>query len=124
MGRENLMIGIYRGRYDKVKGVDILLESLPVIVANIPNFRLYCIMSLDKKKKKHFDKIIQQLNIQDIVVWKDVMEENLLIQHMKACDICIVPSLGEGFGYAAVESSIMGKKLVCSNVASLPEVVQ
>ncbi len=36
-----------------------------------------------------------KLNIEDIVIWKDVVEESLLIQYMKACDICIVPSLGE-----------------------------
>lgn len=94
-GWEDLTIGLYRGRYDKVKGVNLLLEALPVIIANIPHFRLYCIMALSPKKRKQFEKIIRQLNIEDIVIWKDVVEESLLIQYMKACDICIVPSLGE-----------------------------
>jgi phosphatidylinositol alpha-1,6-mannosyltransferase len=41
-----------------------------------------------------------------------------------AADVVAVPSLFEGFCYAAVESALMGKPVVAARVSSLPEVVR
>jgi len=46
-----------------------------------------------------------------------------LPSYIAASDCIVVPSLSEGFGFAAAESCAMGKLIVASNVASLPEVV-
>ncbi len=49
--------------------------------------------------------------------------EDDLIALIGAARVCAVPSLYEGFGLTALEAMACGTPVVCSNAASLPEVV-
>ena len=51
------------------------------------------------------------------------MSRSELQSYIAASDCIVVPSLSESFGFAAAEACAMGKPIVASNVASLPEVV-
>lgn len=46
-----------------------------------------------------------------------------LREYLSSVDTVVVPSLVEGFGFSAAETCALGKNLVYSNVAALPEVV-
>ena len=63
------------------------------------------------------------LDIKDDVVLSKSVPYNFLPEQIMASDCVVVPSLSEGFGFSAVEACAMGKPVVVSNVASLPEVV-
>ncbi|MFV0606720.1 MAG: glycosyltransferase [Niabella sp.] len=45
------------------------------------------------------------------------------IQFMNRCDIFLLPSLWEGFGYAIAEASLCCKPVIAFNVSSNPEVI-
>jgi glycosyltransferase involved in cell wall biosynthesis len=59
---------------------------------------------------------------QNIVVIDPVPLERLP-DYINASDTVVIPSLSEGFGFSAVESCMMGKKVVVTDTGSLPEVV-
>jgi glycosyltransferase involved in cell wall biosynthesis len=46
-----------------------------------------------------------------------------LVHWYNAADICVLPSLNEGFGLSALEAMACGTPVVAANVASLPEVI-
>jgi glycosyltransferase involved in cell wall biosynthesis len=46
-----------------------------------------------------------------------------LVELYNACDCLLFPSLYEGFGWPPLEAMACGTPVVCSNAASLPEVV-
>ena len=45
-----------------------------------------------------------------------------LPDYINIADTVVIPSLSEGFGFSAVESCMMGKKVVVTDTGSLPEV--
>lgn len=46
-----------------------------------------------------------------------------LVHWYNAADICVLPSLNEGFGFSALEAMACGTPVIAANVASLPEVI-
>ncbi len=46
-----------------------------------------------------------------------------LVEMYNLCDIFLLPSRLEGFGYAVAEAMACGKPIVCTNCSSLPELV-
>jgi glycosyltransferase involved in cell wall biosynthesis len=51
------------------------------------------------------------------------MAEAELIRQYQQCDALLLPSLSEGFSYAALEAMACGKPVVASNATALPELV-
>lgn len=53
-----------------------------------------------------------------------VADDAGMVRLYQSCDVVVVPSRLEGFGYAALEAMACGKPVIAFNVASLPEVVE
>jgi glycosyltransferase involved in cell wall biosynthesis len=51
------------------------------------------------------------------------MPREKLPDFINIADVVVVPSLSEGFGFSAAEACSLGKKVVVTDVGSLPEVV-
>ena len=75
------------------------------------------------KRYKEMLRLIKRLGIMDKVVLHDPVPYGELPDFIKAADCVVVPSLAEGFGFAAAEACAMKKPVVASNTTSLPEVV-
>jgi glycosyltransferase involved in cell wall biosynthesis len=62
-------------------------------------------------------------DVLDSIVVTGYLEDHLLPYYYSASDIFVFPSLHEGFGLPVVEAMACGTSVICSNAASLPEVV-
>jgi D-inositol-3-phosphate glycosyltransferase len=123
---ENNFIYLFSGRPGVSKGLEYLIKAVPLISKLIPNSKLLAIVSKDKDYKKRYEyikKLIKQLKIERNVILHDPVPYKELPNYIKAADCIVVPSLAEGFGFAAAEACAMGKPVVASNTTSLPEVV-
>lgn len=110
------------GRPGVSKGFDYLIKAVPKV--RIKNFKLLLILSKDTRYKKIIG-LINKLNSKykdKIRVLKPVQRKQLN-RIIRTADCVVVPSLTEGFGYAAVEACALGTPVVVSNTTSLPEVV-
>ena len=119
-------IYMFTGRPGVSKGLEYLIKAVPKITDSIPNDRLIAIVSRDRAYKKRYDMIvnlIKKLGVKDKVVLHDPVAYDLLPNYIKAADCVVVPSLAEGFGFAAAEACAMKKVVIASNTTSLPEVV-
>lgn len=97
---------------------------MPLIIEEIPNFKAVLIVSEDGEgRAEALRKEIGRLGVQDRVVWIPGVKYATLREYVAACDTVVVPSLVEGFGFSAAETCALGKNLVYSNAAALPEVV-
>ena len=115
---------LYYGRPGLTKGVEYLVQAVPLIVQKIPKAILLLILARDPANRYHNIKdMIAKLNIKENVVIVDPVPRNSLPKYISAADCVVVPSLSEGFGFTAAESCAMAKPVVASNVDSLPEVV-
>ncbi len=115
---------MYYGRPGISKGVEYLIEAVPLISQRIPDSKLMLVLANDPKDRyENIKKMIQDLNVKDKVILLDPVPRNELPGYIAASDCVVVPSLSEGFGFTAAEACAMGKPVVAANVGSLPEVV-
>jgi D-inositol-3-phosphate glycosyltransferase len=124
LGIENEFIYLYFGRPGISKGLEYLVQAVPVISQKIQSGRL--LMLLAHEPSKEYKNILKTISLQDIqsrVTVIDPVPRDQLPTYIAAADCVVVPSLSEGFGFSAAEACAMGKPVVASNVASLPEVV-
>jgi D-inositol-3-phosphate glycosyltransferase len=115
---------LYYGRPGISKGVEYLVQAVPLIRRVISDSRLLLILANDPKDRyQNIRRVIKDLNISDSIILIDPVPRDDLPSYIAAADCVVVPSLSEGFGFAAAEACAMGRPVVASNVASLPEVV-
>lgn len=121
---EDLFVYMYFGRPGFTKGVEYLIQAVPIISEKIPNSKLLLILANDSKDRyEDIIKMIDNLKIKDKVVLLDPVPRKELPNYIAASDCVVVPSLSEGFGFTAAEACAMEKPVVATDVASLPEVV-
>jgi glycosyltransferase involved in cell wall biosynthesis len=126
LGLERKFVYFFSGRPGISKGLEYLIKAVPFITKKIPDAKLLAIVSKDKayeKRYRYVVNLIKRLGVQDEIILLDPVSYQELPKYVKAADCIIVPSLSEGFGFAAAEACAMGKPVVTSNTTSLPEVV-
>ncbi|MEO0076612.1 MAG: glycosyltransferase family 4 protein [candidate division WOR-3 bacterium] len=102
---------LFVGNLTKRKGVDLL----PKIMEKLDNrFLLFYTTGLRTPKVIFSDRRLiplGRLSTDELVYWYNL------------CDICLLPTRLEGFGYAIAEAMACGKPVVTTNCSSLPEIV-
>jgi glycosyltransferase involved in cell wall biosynthesis len=126
LGIENKFVYMFTGRPGVSKGLEYLLKAVQIISKEIKDSVLVAIVSKDKAYQKRYDYIknmIKSLKIGDKVILLDPIPYKDLPNYIIAADCIVVPSLSEGFGFAAAEACAMNIPVVTSDTTSLPEVV-
>jgi glycosyltransferase involved in cell wall biosynthesis len=124
LGLEDKFIYISYGRPGISKGLEYLVRAVPLIAEKIPGARL--LMILGKMPEDGYRKItgmVKEMGLEGSVTILDPVPRAELPSYIAASDCVVVPSISEGFGFTASEACAMGKPVVASNVASLPEVI-
>jgi glycosyltransferase involved in cell wall biosynthesis len=115
---------LFFGRPRGYKGLEYLLRAVPEIAKKIPGSKL--ILLLGREPRQEYQqtlRLIDQLSIRNNIVLLDPVSREQLPDYINVADSVVIPSLSEGFGYAAVESCMLGKTVVVTDAGSLPEVV-
>jgi glycosyltransferase involved in cell wall biosynthesis len=115
-----LFVGHIRPR----KGPQILLESIPSIVKEIPDVLVIFVGPdygiLDQLKKR-----AESLNITSNVLFTPPLPDSTVVSLYAACDIFAFPSCTaiECFGLSMVQAMASAKPVVGSNIDGIPEVI-
>jgi len=124
LGLEDFFVYLYYGRPGVSKGVEYLIKAVPSIRAKIPKSRLLLILaSQSSSRYRTLLKLIKELGVEKDIIIKKPLPVRELPAYIKMADCVVIPSLSEGFGFAAAECSAIGTPIVVSHVGSLPEVV-
>ena len=115
---------LFFGRPRGYKGLEYLLRAVPAISRKIPGSKL--ILLLGREPRHEYQqtlRLIDQLSINNNIMLLDPVQREQLPDYINVADAVVIPSLSEGFGYAAVESCMLGKTVVVTDAGALPEVV-
>lgn len=107
---------IFIGRFDKQKGVDLLLDALDSVKLN----SLKITVVGDVVLNQHSDFKKKNMANVNFVGWKNSEDINGLLQDSAAL---VMPSRWEGFGLTALEAMRSSRMVIASTAGALPELV-
>ena len=121
---ENETIGLFIGKATKFKGIDYILQALNRVKEK-QNVKFVFLLSKNYKKEyDNFVKIVENnKNFKNnIIILEPKKEHNFVAKLIGSCDFLIMPSLTEGFGFAAAEAASIGIPSIVTRATSLEEV--
>ncbi|NID11901.1 glycosyltransferase family 4 protein [Fibrivirga algicola] len=114
------------GRPGISKGFDNLVEAVPAVLEALPSVTFKFIWPSAPNFISLRDVLTSRLasfNVPESVAVLDKQTRADLFAHIQAADCVVIPSLAEGFGYAAIEACLLASCTVVTTAGSLPEIV-
>lgn len=118
---------LFFGRPAKNKGIFVLLKAMELISpeeAEHAGVR-FCFILSPHPDKEYADamKLIRESRLSEYVTVKPPLPRGELLKVLSGADCCVIPSITEGFGYAAAEACALKRNVISSDAGSLKEVV-
>ncbi len=129
-GPSKEIVVLFVGRFEKRKGIDVLLELLPNLLADYDNVRF--IAAGEDRALAPDEELAGEawLRIHSNQQWRGRVEllgavsDETLHQLYASADLVVLPSRYESFGLVMVEAMMHGKALISCEVGGISEVVR
>ncbi|MEY3012688.1 MAG: hypothetical protein RIT45_1423 [Pseudomonadota bacterium] len=114
---------LYLGRFDAIKGFDVLLEALPSVMAAFPGLRPVLAGGLphSSKGERRWRRRIDAALGAGRVELPGFLDHGAALAAIAAADVVVVPSRLETFGLVAEEAMAAGKCVVAAAAGALGE---
>jgi len=113
---------LYIGRLAPYKGVQFLLEAIPLIRREHPDAKII-VGGAPRYDSPLIGRLIKKEEIRKAVVFTGYIRDDELSQYYGACDVFCFPSMWEGFGLPMAEAQACGKPVVAFDHCAMPEVI-
>ncbi|MEO6969962.1 MAG: glycosyltransferase family 1 protein [Chthoniobacterales bacterium] len=106
------------------KNLRTLVESLAVLRRDFPKLKLVLFGRglLTPEREQNFERLIDDLDLQDAIVRLGVVSDAMLKQIYRRADVFVFPSLYEGFGLPVLEALACGACVLGGDTAATAEV--
>lgn len=120
----HIKIGCVARIMPSIKGQDVLLKSVPMLIEKHPNILIEFAGGVAESQQDKYEELVEYVknNALDDNV-RFVGNINNIPAYLNTIDICVVPSRTEGFGLALIEAMSMGIPCVASDIAGPAEIV-
>ncbi|MCS7209702.1 MAG: glycosyltransferase family 4 protein [Fimbriimonadales bacterium] len=109
------------GRLVREKGVQVLLQALPMVRAEIPDAKLVIVGG---GYRAHLEEFVRFCHLERAVQFTGFIPDADLLRLYRVVDVAVYPSLYEPFGIVALEAMAAGTPVVVSDAGGLKEVVR
>ena len=107
------------GRFDPVKGQDVLLRALPRLRAEFPALRVVFVG--DGALRNEYQTLAQTLDVADNCVFHGNATHDEVLKLLRNSTLSVVPSRSDNCPLTVIESLACGTPLVASRVGGIPE---
>lgn len=112
------------GRPGVAKGFEYLIDAMALVRLREPAARLLMLLSHDPPGQyARLRARIADRGVTDVVRVVDPVPRDDLPRVLARADAVVVPSVSEGFGYAAIEAAIVGRPVIATSGHSVSEVL-
>lgn len=108
------------GNFRREKGHDVLIRAFSTVRESLPNARL--VLLGDGPLRDDLEHLAARLNLTSAVDFVGHVPD--IWPHLARSQVCVVPSLSEALGLAALEGGAAARPVVASAVGGLHEVVR
>jgi glycosyltransferase involved in cell wall biosynthesis len=105
----------------KIKGVDILINTIPVIIKSIPSLSVY--IAGTGPQENALKSLVKKLNLEDHVKFLGFVSEEEKYQYYKVCKLVVVPSRWDCQPAALFDAAASGKPVIASDMSN-PGIVE
>ncbi|GAC1383635.1 MAG: hypothetical protein NVSMB42_00530 [Herpetosiphon sp.] len=114
---------IYVGSEDPRKNLVTLLQAFAKLRAELPDVELLKVGRAHfEHEREQLKTVARQLGVLEAVHFLDDVPESDLRFLYNVADVCVMPSLYEGFGFPVLEAMACGTAVVCAAATSLIEI--
>jgi glycogen(starch) synthase len=113
---------LFAGRLQYEKGVQTLLDAMPVIARQVPGVRLA--VAGDGTYRPALEEHAAELRLNGQVRFEGFVDEQRLRTLYSSADVAVIPSLYEPFGLVTLEAMASGTPVVAADTGGLPEIVE
>jgi glycosyltransferase involved in cell wall biosynthesis len=101
--------------YEKYKGYDSVIRTLPALLAKFPNLVYVLIGKADEFEQKRISNLITELKVEKNVKLLGFVPDDALVNHYTMADVFVMPSQKEGFGIVFIEAVLCGLQVIAGN---------
>jgi glycogen synthase len=113
-------IVIYVGRLVYEKGIHVLINAVPKVLARVD--AKFIIVGSGYMKEQLLS-IVKSMRLEHKVLFLGFVDDETLVRLQKCADVSVVPSLFEPFGIVALEAMAAKSPVVVSDTGGLSEIV-
>ena len=106
---------------DAYKGIDTMIEALPLILRQHPGTQLRIVGGGDDLER--LQQLVGTFHLEGVVHFTGIIGDEALRTEYADCDIFALPSRKEGFGLVYLEAMSHGKPCLAARAGGAPEVV-
>ena len=106
----NSLLILSVGRLEWVKGFDLLIRAISLVLEHFPNAKFMIVGG--GSQKEYLTNIAQTLNVRNNLILTGPVKRAKLPKFYSACDVFLVPTRGEGFGMVFLEAWSCGKPII------------
>jgi len=114
-------IVLFVGRLVYEKGVHVLIKALSKVLEKV-NVKFVIVGS--GYMEEELSNLVTGMGLAHKVMFTGFVDDETLRNLQRCADVCVVPSLFEPFGIAALEAMAAGSPLVVSDTGGLSEIVE
>jgi glycosyltransferase involved in cell wall biosynthesis len=120
LGAQNDFLVLAVCRLEKIKGLDILIRSIPSVLESFPNTKVIVVGSGNERES--LEELAKKLHVTEHVAFTGTIQRTFLPYFYSACDVFVIPTQGEGFGMAFLEAWSCSKPIIVTRHA--PEIAK
>jgi D-inositol-3-phosphate glycosyltransferase len=119
-----MFLYLYFGRPGISKGIEYLIDAALHIRERLPQSHLLMLLADDPPDQyRRLIQRIARLGLTDHITVRDPVPRDALPGYLLGADCVVIPSISEGFGYAAIEAATLGCSVVATAGHSVEEVL-
>lgn len=106
---------------EQYKGHDVVIRAMPALLSRFPQLIYHVVGQGDGRPA--LETLAAQTGVAHAVRFHGVVSEEVLCRLYTEASLYIMPSRGEGFGFAFIEAMSQGTPAIGGNVDAAPEVI-
>lgn len=119
---KNFNMLLYIGRLSKEKGLDVLINAIPLIIKDLPDVKLT--ISGEGPDRKRIEDLVKRLNITDNVNFTGKVDYTKIPNLINESTVVIIPSLWLETGpLVAIESIFSGRPIIGSDAGGIKDII-